>query len=170
MTHIFETERLILREFTPGDKKFIVELLNSDGWSEFIGVTKIKTEEQAEEYLERLMFTSYRNNGYGLSMVELKETMQPIGMCGILKRPDLEKPDIGFAFLPEFMRKGYAYEIAGATMTHAKDILMLDEVFAITVSHNIRSIKLLEKIGMKFSKMIKMNEEELMLFSNSKTI
>lgn len=170
MDHILETERLRLREFNLEDKKFIVELLNSDGWREFINVTKIKTEEQAEEYLERVMFTSYRNHGYGLSMVELKDTSQPVGMCGVLKREDLDKPDIGFAFLPEFMGKGYAFEIADATMKHAKEILMLNEILAITVAHNIRSIKLLEKIGMKFFKMIRMNDEELMLFSTSETI
>ena len=46
---ILETERLILRQFTTGDSKFIVELLNSPGWIEYIGDRNIKTEEQAKE-------------------------------------------------------------------------------------------------------------------------
>jgi RimJ/RimL family protein N-acetyltransferase len=100
--------------------------------------------------------------------VELKSDRKPIGMCGILKRATLESPDIGFAFLPEFTGKGFAYEIANATMTFAKDILKLPTIFAITVPGNKASIKLLEKIGLKFSKVIIFpNEtEELMLFSN----
>ena len=89
-------------------------------------------------------------------------------MCGIIKRGNLENPDIGFAFLPEFTGKGFAHEIAKATMSFAKDILKLPIVFAITVPNNKTSIKLLEKIGLKFSKafIFPNDTEELMLFSN----
>jgi RimJ/RimL family protein N-acetyltransferase len=168
MESILETERLNLREFTTGDAKFIIELVNTPGWLKFIGDRNIKTEEQAISYLENGPLKSYGLNGFGLSMVELKNKKTPVGMCGIIWRDNLEGPDIGFAFLPEFTGKGYAYEIANATMAFAKEQLKLQIIFAITVPQNKSSIKLLEKIGMKFIKPFCFpdKDEELMLYSN----
>jgi RimJ/RimL family protein N-acetyltransferase len=169
MEYILETKRLMLRQFTTGDTKFIVELVNSPGWIEFIGDRNIKTDEQAKQYLQNGPLKSYEQNGFGLSLVELKNGKIPIGMCGIIKRDHLENPDIGFAFLPEFTGKGLAFEIAAATMTHAKDQLKLPVIFAITVSENKKSIKLLEKIGMKFIKRFCFpdDKEELILYGNA---
>ena len=100
MEAILQTERLLLREFTEDDAAFIVELLNSPGWIQYIGDRNIKTEEQAREYLNNGPLKSYRQNGFGLYMVEKKDDHTPIGMCGIIKRDTLNNPDIGFAFLP----------------------------------------------------------------------
>ena len=166
MKIILETERLILREFCSDDSKFIVELLNSPGWLEFIGDRNVKTEEEAIQYLQSGPIKSYEINGYGLSLVELKRDHNPIGMCGIIKRDNLENPDIGFAFLPAFMGVGFAFEIANATMNYAMDKLNLKQVLAITVPHNIASRKLLEKIGMEFIRDIYLpgDNEKLLLF------
>ncbi|HEX8516032.1 MAG TPA: GNAT family N-acetyltransferase [Bacteroidia bacterium] len=163
---ILETERLRLREFTLHDSPFIIELVNSPGWLEFIGDRNIRTREQAEEYLLNGPIKSYSGHGFGLSMVELKASSEPVGMCGILKRPDLNHPDIGFAFLPQFSGKGYAFEIGEATIRHAASVLKLKEILAITVPHNLRSVKLLEKIGMKLLKPYKSKDTDLLLFSN----
>lgn len=167
MNYFLETERLILRQFTINDTKFIIELVNSPGWIENIGDRNIKTEEQAREYLQNGPLKSYEVNGFGLSLVEMKNDRTPIGMCGILKRDNLVNPDIGFAFLPEFTGKGFAFEIANATMTFARDTLKLPVIFAITIPTNKPSIKLLEKIGLRFSKTFNFpnDKEELMLFS-----
>lgn len=162
-TYILETERLRLRQFTLNDTKFIIELLNSPGWIEFIGDRNVKTEEQAIEYLKNGPLKSYAKNGHGLSLVETKEG-QPIGMCGIIKRDSLDNADIGFAFLPEFMGKGLAFEIANATLIYAFNILKVSKLLAITLPNNVKSIKLLEKIGMRFVKISRHNDEDLMLF------
>ena len=166
--YILETERLRLREFTTDDTQFIVELVNSPGWLEFIGDRNIKSEEQAKIYLENGPVRSYRENGFGLSMVETKDKSIKIGMCGIIKRDNLDHPDIGFAFLPQFTGKGYAFEIARATLTFALNTLKLPVINAITLANNGRSIRLLEKIDLKFIKPFHFpnDEEELMLFSN----
>ena len=168
MKTILETARLVLREFTLDDTNFIIELVNTPGWIKFIGDRNIRTEEQAKLYLQNGPLKSYDQNGFGLSMVELKNEKIPIGMCGIIRRDNLANPDIGFAFLPEYTGKGFAFEIANATMKYAKDILKLPVIFAITVSHNSSSIKLLKKIGLKFIQPIHFpdNPEELMLYSN----
>ena len=168
MEPILETERLRLRRFTIDDTKFIIKLVNSPGWIEFIGDRNIKTDDQAREYLQNGPLKSYELNGFGLSLVELKNEGTPIGMCGIIRRYMLENPDIGFAFLPEFTGKGLAFEIANATMKYAKDQLKLPIVYAITVPRNQSSIKLLEKIGMRFLRLFSFPDEneELMLFSS----
>ena len=150
MNYILETERLKVRWFNSNDTEFIIELLNSSDWIKFIGDRNVKTEDQARKYLESGPLKSYADNGFGLSLVELKDEAIPIGMCGILKREHLDNADIGFAFLPEFIGKGLAFEAAKATIIYAGNTLQLPEILAITLPDNKPSIKLLEKIGMKF--------------------
>jgi RimJ/RimL family protein N-acetyltransferase len=165
---ILETERLRLREFNLNDTAFIIELLNSPGWIQFIGDRNIKTEEQAKSYLENGPLKSYADNGFGLSCVERKEDGKSIGMCGIIKRATLDTPDIGFAFLPEYNGKGYAYEISAATLNYAIEKLHIPKIAAITLPANTRSILLLEKIGLRYVKDFSFpnSEEVLQLYSN----
>lgn len=168
MNYIFETDRLRLREFTLHDTAFILELLNSPGWLQFIGDRNVKTEEQAKSYLENGPLKSYAEQGYGLSLVEKKEDNTPIGMCGILNRANLNDPDIGFAFLPGFNGNGYAFEMASATLAYAKDKLKLPKISAITIPDNVKSIRLLEKIGLSYSHTFSFpdSEVELLLYRN----
>jgi RimJ/RimL family protein N-acetyltransferase len=168
MNYIVETKRLCLREFTLGDHVFIIELLNSPGWIQFIGERNVKTAEQAVAYLQNGPLKSYQQHGFGLSLVERKEDQKPIGMCGLIKRETLELPDIGFAFLPDYFNQGYAFEIASATLAHAKESLRVHHVAAITLPANTRSIRLLEKLGLCLVKAFSFpnSEEELLLYSN----
>jgi len=152
MVCILETARLRLRQFTLEDTAFILSLLNSPGWLEYIGDRNVRTPEQARQYLENGPLKSYQLHGYGLSMVENKEDATPVGMCGILNRDALAWPDIGFAFLPDHQAQGYAAEMAQATIDHARDSLGLAQIAAITIPGNSRSIKLLEKIGLHYIK------------------
>lgn len=149
---ILDTERLFLRALTEEDAPFIVELVNTPGWLNYIGDKKIHTTQQAIQYLQEGPLKSYKNHGFGLWLVELKNTSTPIGMCGLLKRDYLPAPDIGFAFLPAYSGKGYAFEIAGATLRYAKESLGIKVLQAITLPTNERSIKLLERIGLSYSK------------------
>jgi RimJ/RimL family protein N-acetyltransferase len=162
-----ETKRLILRGFTLNDATFIISLLNTPGWLQFIGDRNVKTQEQARAYLLNGPLKSYHENGFGLCMVELKSDGTPIGMCGLLKRDYLESPDIGFALMPEYSRMGYAFEAANAIVSYAKEILKLNGLMAITMQSNKSSIGLLEKVGFSFTRMIALPSggEELMLFA-----
>jgi RimJ/RimL family protein N-acetyltransferase len=168
MKIVLETKRLILREFNQDDAPFIVTLVNTPRWIQFIGDRNINTEAQAITYLENGPLKSYQLHGFGLSMVELKNNNTPIGMCGLLKREQLDHPDIGFAFLPDYEGKGYALEMVRATLALAAKQLNIHPVLAIVMPSNTRSIQLLEKVGMKFIKTFKYpaSEEELMLFSD----
>ena len=163
---ILETERLLLREFDLDDAEFILELLNTPTWIKFIGNKNVKTLSDAKKYLENGPIKSYQENGFGLSMVELKFVGVPVGMCGLVKRDTLEDVDIGFAMLPEFAEFGYGFEIASATLKHARVNLRLQRIVAITVDYNEPSIRLLKKIGMAYENRITIpdDDEELLLF------
>jgi len=150
MDYILETARLRLRQFTLDDTAFIIELLNSPGWLEFIGDRHVRTPDQARDYLTNGPLKSYALHGHGRSMVEHKEEGVPVGMCGLLHREALAWPDIGFAFLPAHQAQGYAFEIAQATVDHARNALGLPQIAAITVPGNARSIRLLEKLGLRY--------------------
>jgi RimJ/RimL family protein N-acetyltransferase len=166
MNYILETEKIKLRELTMDDTSFIIELVNSPGWLKYIGNRNIKTIEQATTYLENGPIKSYRENGFGLWLVETRDDKNPIGMCGLLRRDYLDHPDIGFAFLPECLGKGFGFEASAATLALAKDKLKLPVICAITMPSNNASIKLLEKIGLKFMKQVSPpgSQEELLLY------
>ena len=160
------TPRLVIREFTSRDPEFIVRLLNTPQWLQYIGDRKVKTKKDALKYLENGPIKSYHEHGFGLYLVALRDENISIGMCGLIKRDALEDVDIGFAFLPEFYGKGYAYESAISVVNHARS-LGLKRVVAITLPDNESSIRLLKKINMNFEKMFQLpnDEKELMLFS-----
>lgn len=167
MENIIETERLILRKFIVNDAAFILELLNSEGWLRYIGDRNVKTQEDAENYITNKFLPGYAINGFGMYLVQLKSDLTPIGTCGLIKRDSLEDIDIGFAFLPDYMRKGYAFEAAQATMQYAVHTLKIDRLLAITTPDNVASIKLVEKIGLHFvEKILFEGKEELFLFAN----
>ena len=166
MTHILETNRLILREFTIDDAEFILRLLNEPSFLEFIGDKDVRTVDEAKIYLKNGPITSYQKNGFGLFLTALKDTATPIGMCGLIKRDSLLDVDVGYAFLPAYWGKGYASEAAEATVAYGKTKLDLRRIVGITAVNNQSSINVLEKVGLRFEKLITLpgDDEEIMLF------
>ncbi|HEU4934763.1 MAG TPA: GNAT family N-acetyltransferase [Pyrinomonadaceae bacterium] len=161
---VLETERLFLRGFDVADAEFILALLNEPSFLRYIGDKKVRTVEDAVQYILNGPVASYERNGFGLCLVELKETHTPIGMCGLLKREELSDPDIGFAFLPDFWNKGFAFEAATAVLKDARERLKLERVLAITNQDNEASIKLLQKLGLQIERLIKMSTDSAELF------
>lgn len=157
--NVLETERLILSKLIVEDAPFILRLVNEPSWLKYIGDRGVKNLEDARKYILNGPIKSYKDNGFGLYLVRLKNGI-PIGLCGILKRDTLEDPDIGFALLPEYAGMGYAYEAAFAVLEYGRNALGIKRIVAITSSENFRSGKLLEKLGMKFSKMIRLSEDQ----------
>lgn len=166
MKIILETQRLLLVEFSNDDAAFIIELLNSEGWLKYIGERNVKTTDDAVSYLQNGAIKSYADNGFGFWKVILKEDHTPIGMCGFIKRAHLENVDIGFAFLPIYEGKGYAYEAAKPALEQGLNF-GFKSISAITTPDNLRSIALIEKLGLKFEKRFFMPDDpdELMLFN-----
>ena len=142
---ILETERLRLRRLSVDDAEFILRLLNEPSFIHNIGDRGVRTIEDARAYILKGPIASYEKFGFGLLLVEEKETGVPVGICGLLKRDVLEDVDIGYALLPEFWSQGYAFESASAVMSYASEKLGAKRVLAVVNPDNQSSIRLLEK-------------------------
>ncbi len=165
---VLETDHLILRRLRVEDSEFILELLNDPSWLRFIGDKGVKTLDDARDYILKSLVAMYERFGFGLYLTELKDEGVPIGICGLIKRDSLEDVDIGFAFLPKFRGKGYAYESASAVMAYGKRTFGLNRIVAITSPDNYGSARLLEKLGFSFERMIKLSDDsaEVSLFAS----
>lgn len=162
----YETERLILKPTDKEDGEFIFKIMNTPKYYKYIGDRNIRTLEDAENYITQKMMPQYEKMGFGNFTVTLKSDGSKIGFCGVYVRPNLEVPDIGFAFFEEYEGKGYAYEASSLLKQLAKDEFGLKKLSGITVEYNHSSRKLLEKLGLKFQKKFFMegDPEELMYY------
>ena len=162
---VIETERLVLEEMVAEDAAFMLKLLNTPSWLKYIGDRNVHTIEEARNYLLYGAMNSYKKSGFGFYRVRLKDSDTIIGTCGLVKRDTLEDVDIGFAYLPEYEKKGYAFEAAAGTLEFAKSTLQLKRIVAITLENNESCIRLLKKLGLQYERNVRFDEtEELMLF------
>jgi RimJ/RimL family protein N-acetyltransferase len=169
---VIHTARVSLRELDFGDAEFILELLNEPSFIRNIGDKGVKTLADARNYILQGPMDSYARNGFGLYAACLRHDAlgtpagTPIGICGLVKREGLNEPDVGFAFLARYWSKGYAVESAAAVVAHAREALNLLRIVAITSPDNAQSIAVLEKIGLKFERTIRLADHspELKLF------
>lgn len=163
---ILETERLSLRKLSVGDAGFILRLLNEPSFLQNIGDKGVRKLEDARQYIVNGPMASYDKFGFGLFLVQEKTSGEPVGICGLLKRAELNDVDLGYALLPEFCSKGYAVESASGVMRLAKETFGLNRVVAITSPNNEPSIRVLEKLGFVFVGMIQLSPDsnELKLF------
>lgn len=161
-----QTARLLLRALTFDDAAFILRLLNEPSYVEHIGDKNVRTLDDARAYVEHGPMASHSARGYGLDRVELRASGQPIGICGLLKREALDDADVGYAFLPEFWSRGYASEAVTAVLADAKSRLGLRRIAAVVSNDNAGSIRLLEKLGFQYQRMISLQagEPEIRLY------
>ena len=162
----FETERLHLRPTSIADADFIYELLNSPKWLQFIGDRRIGNPEEARKYIQERMLPQLEKLGYSNYTVIRKEDGVKIGSCGLFDREGLSDIDLGFAFLPTYEGKGYAFEAAAKIFDAAMTDFEIDKLQAITLEENAGSRKLLEKLGFIFKEKIRIPKDpaELMLY------
>ena len=165
---VLETTRLVLRWLEVEDAEFIFGLLNEPSFLRFVGDKGVRSIADARDYILHGPIASYERLGFGLFRTELKIGV-PIGICGLLKRDSLEDVDIGFALLPEYCGQGYALEAASAVLTYAREVFALQRIVAITDPDNFASIKVLEKLGLRFERMVKLSEgaPEIKLFGTA---
>jgi RimJ/RimL family protein N-acetyltransferase len=149
--------RIALREAGPADARFILELLTEPSFVANIGDRGVRTVQQARDYIAARLTQSYSEHGYGLYVVELQATGAALGLCGLVRRPFLEAPDIGFAFLPAYRSQGYAEESARAVMEWAPT-LGLTRVLGVVLPTNEPSVRLLRKLGLEYERDVVMPE------------
>lgn len=154
-----ETPRLVLRRMQCDDSPWLVKLLNEPSFLENIGDRGVRSIEDAHRYLREGPMAMYEKYGYGLWHTALKDGTF-VGMCGLLKRDHLPDPDLGYAYLPAYWGQGFAYEAADATLQHCARKFGLKRVLGVVSEGNAGSIRVLEKLGMGFERMIVMREGE----------
>jgi [ribosomal protein S5]-alanine N-acetyltransferase len=152
--HVADTERLSLRHLALTDAAFILELVNDPDWLRNIGDRGIHTEDAARDYITHGPCAMYARFGFGLYRVELRKSGIPIGLCGLVKRDWLDDVDMGYALLPAYRGQGYAHEAAASTLNHGRTALGLKRVAAIVSPGNTDSIRLLERLGLRFERMV----------------
>lgn len=146
---VLETHRLRLRLLTADDAPFVLALVNEPDWLRYIGDRGIRDLDGAREYIRQGPRAMYARHRFGLWLVERREDGEPLGLCGLLVRDYLPKPDIGFALRARHHGHGYAREAAEAVVAHACDVLGLPELLAIVSPGNVRSVRLLEHLGFR---------------------
>jgi RimJ/RimL family protein N-acetyltransferase len=157
---VLETDRLSLRRLTLDDAAFILELLNEPAFVRFIGDKGVRDLDDARNYLRTGPLDMYSRLGFGLLLVELKGSGEPIGTCGLIKRDILPDVDIGYAFLPAHWRRGYALEAAMAVLSYGHQAHRLKRILAIVSPDNDSSVRVLQKAGMKYERMMEMTEKD----------
>jgi len=145
---LFETPRLTVRRLTLADAPFVRDLVTEPGWLRWIGSRDVESVADAERYLRTGPLASYAEHGHGLYLVSLTSG-EPVGICGILRRPTLDTPDLGYAIAARHAGHGYATEAARATLVHARRDLGMTRVVAITDADHVASQRVLEKAGMR---------------------
>jgi RimJ/RimL family protein N-acetyltransferase len=155
-----ETARLVLRRFDFDDAPFVVALLNEPSFIQNIGDRGVRTIEDAHRYLRDGPMGMYQRFGFGLWHASRKSDGAAVGMCGLLRRDNLPDADIGYAYLPAYWGGGLAFEAAAATLQHAVRKFGLRRVIGVVSAGNVGSIRVLEKLGMRFERMYSMHPGE----------
>lgn len=161
---VLTTKRLNIRSVEVEDAKFILELMNTPKWIQFIGDRNVRTVEEARIYIKEKALPQLEKYGYGNNVIIRKEDGLKLGTCGLYYREDRDDPDIGFVFLPQYEGKGYAYEASYQLMLAAKEDYGLSELSAYTLEDNGSSRKLLERLGFSLKGIgsLPNNDEELL--------
>ena len=146
-----ETNRLIMRPFEERDAEGLFLLDSNPEVMKYVGgvvSTKIEQSQQMVEFIQK----QYKENGVGRLAVIEKSTNTLIGWSG-LKYLTSEINgmknvyELGYRFLPEYWGKGYATETARAALNYAFNEIKTDVVYAMAVTENTGSNRVLQKLG-----------------------
>ena len=157
---IIETSRLRIRKLSVEDAEFVLRLVNEPAFIANIGDKGVRTLADAKNFIAKGPWTCQAKRGYGQFLVEQKEDGDPVGICGILYRDSLNLTDIGFAILAKYRGRGFAFEAAAAVMKYGFSKLPIEEIVGLTSAENTASIRVLEKLGMKFDSVVKMSVDD----------
>ncbi len=164
---ILETERLRLQWFTLDDTPLMYAIWNDPAFIRFVGDRGIRTLDMAKTAMRDGPLHFYEAYGYGPFRVIRRADGFDAGVCGLYRRDNLDAPDIGFAFLPDYRGAGFGYEASRAVLQHARDDLQLATVTAIVSPQNSASIRLLLKLGLRYERAVRMpgDDEDVSLYS-----
>ena len=120
----------------------------------------IRTLAEAHEAMRAGVLRLYSEYGYGPYAMQLKNDRAAIGICGLFRRDGFDDPDIGFALLPAFRRRGYVCEAAHSVIGYARESLGLPRLKAIVSPGNAASVAIIRKLGFEFERMHRMPDDD----------
>ena len=161
MKKILETERLVLREIDAVvDAPLLLELLNEPAFLRYVGDRGVRTVDDASEYIRSRIVPSYAKNGFGFYVAQLKANGESVGICGLVRRDGMEDVDVGFSTTARHWQRGYGFEAASALMAHGRAVHGLERIVAVADPENAASVALLQKLGLRFAKIIRLPGQE----------
>lgn len=141
------TPRLSLVPFSLDDAAFVLELVNTPDWIQFIGDRQVHSLLDAKNYLEQGILRLWADRGYGPYVACDRETGVKMAYVGWVKRDFLDAPDLGYACLPQFYRRGIVHEANTALIQLVRSANEWPHIYAITLPENVASVGVLHKSG-----------------------
>ncbi|WP_026731878.1 GNAT family N-acetyltransferase [Fischerella sp. PCC 9605] len=147
-----ETQRLVLREFKQEDFRQLAPILANPQVMKF-SPTGILSVAETQKKIEGFI-ASYAKYGFGKWAVFFKESNELIGYCGIAVEQidNKNEKEIGYRLDPKFWGKGLATEAASAVLKYGSEQLKLPYILGIAEKANVASVRVLEKLGMRYER------------------
>jgi ribosomal-protein-alanine N-acetyltransferase len=163
-----ETQRLLLRRFTMHDVPTSHQFLSDPEVTKYLPLDPMPLEKVSEMFQQRIQsyeIESLKELDRGSVAVCLKEGGELVGWCG-LGRMEIAPSEIEvyYGLGRPYWGKGFATEAAAAMVDYGFREWNLDRIVAIVLPDNTASIKVLEKIGMRYEKQVTGLPEEHRFF------
>ena len=144
-----QTERLILRPWREEDLEHFASLNADPRVMEYF--PSVLSREESDQLAKKIQ-SKIEKNGWGMWAVSLKENGKFIGFVGLndvdLSFPFAPAVEIGWRLAYEAWGKGYAAEGAKEALRYGFEKLNFNEIVSFTTVQNLRSRRIMEKIGM----------------------
>ncbi|MEH2284512.1 MAG: GNAT family N-acetyltransferase [Nostoc sp.] len=143
-----ETARLQLRHFSLKDFDYLFRLYSD---VEVMRYLSPRTREQTQASLSKHI-QQWQHHNFGMWAVIHKETSAMIGRCGLGFLENTPEVEIGYVFDKSYWNMGLATEASLATLKFGFGKVKLDRIVAIAHPENLASVRVIQKVGMKYEK------------------
>jgi RimJ/RimL family protein N-acetyltransferase len=151
---ILETERLMMRPITPDDLDWLIEMRTPAAVNKYLGGTKMQNPEALSKRMP-FYLACQEKNGFGFSVMSLKDSGEQIGTSGLQPLEDTGDIEVGYNLSEAHWRKGLGYECARGWLKFGFETAGLDRIVAVAHPDNTGSWRIMEKCGMTYQR----NEE-----------
>lgn len=148
---MLETERLIIRRFTPDDLETLIELRSDPDVAWGLGGARVQTREFNQSRLQ-FALDCYEKYGFGMCAMIWRETKEFFGWSGLQPLEDTGEIEVGYGMAKRFWQRGIGYECAHAWLKFGFETKGLERIVAVALPANKGSWRIMEKCGMKYEK------------------
>lgn len=138
-----QTERLIIRNFKPTDLASLIDMFTDEEVMRYIGPRRAMTETETQEWLANIL--QRQDTELTRYAIALKENDELIGVAGLIDEDAIK--DFGYYLRRRYWGKGYVSEACSAILHYIENELHTGDYQIFIADENIRSIKMIEKLG-----------------------